>query len=973
MRVRSTVAALLLCLLCLPAFAAPKCPDPIQSFTPSDAQTGTPVTMTWSLGDLIPQSLTLTGHDFENPVVLAPNQLTYSYVPDKPGEKHVTLTVVTDCGTFSLTRKYHVKQCNVVTPILNVDKTSAAPGETITASIDLLPGHTARWVVQNGTASATSGASIHVVAGAPGSVSIDVYVARGNSCEVKTGTVIPIVQPCAITEPPLSVTSGSPAPNEFFGILLLDLPAGQTATFAVTGAQVVYRDAYGVGVIAPATGSFSIDLTLSNSTCSRTFVHAYEVTPCAPTAVISGGSGSCDSATLIADFTGTAPFQGFWSDGQFFFTNESHLERTVTTSGTYTINFFRDARCRGTVSGSAQVGASVSNPAFTIDDAVNGFYYGVDTCPNLERIATLSVPVPNGWQPMWSVDNGTMLSGQGTSALHFAGINPGATTVSVVFQNAQGCTSQPATQQLFTNGSPQIGVSVDPQSIGAGGTAIVTVTRLNNYVRGFGVESSLGDSIVPIGSNGNTTQYEYRSTHGGGVAAITATATNVCNESTTATTTLSIDGGNPVGAKATVRALGTSCQDYLAMAELTGVPPFSGRWSNGETFFQDYPYAFLRPPTGGTYTLVEFSDANGPGTISGEATFNFTGLPQPEIAFSATAACPNGTVTASLTNPLPDGATVRWFLGSGGTIVSGQGTSSIQIQTDGDGVNVYVQVSAPGACSPDGYAYLPGGGSFVQPPQFTLYGVYAGNSTEFFVMLDPATATWGFENSLGDAMEIVSSPFPNAYLVRYTSSHGVGESTVRIYGTTQCGTPFEATQVMTIFPMPPQLMLTSEPGASCGAVVTATITGGTAPYTIYWSDTGLTETTNETTVRHIVNYSQYIYATVTDANGATGGSNFIFAEATLLPYVPFSMTNQICLGGQATFEAQPLEGAEIIWTIEGPNLRIVSGQGTSQLVVEGVEAGTVHVNVKYRTLDGCDGLGSGGMIEVSSAYCPTNP
>jgi hypothetical protein len=970
MRVRSALAVLFLYLLCLPAFASSKCLDPIQSLAASDAQTGTPVTITWSLGGLIPKSITLTGHDFEQPVILAPDQLTYSYVPDMPGEKQVTLTVVTDCGTFSLTRKYHVQQCNVVTPPLHIDKTSVAPGEVINASIELLPGHSARWVVQNGTASATSGASIQVIAGASGSVSIDVYIARGSSCEVTTGAVVPIVPPCAIAEPQI-VSNSNPAPDSGFGMFVLNLPADETVSFVVHGATVLFRDATQVFVRTPSSGSFSIDVVVANGTCSRTFTRTFEVTPCAPAVVVSGGSGSCDKGVLIADFTGTAPFQGSWSDGEFFFTNESHLERTVTTSGVYTISYFFDARCRGTVSGSAQVGASVSNPAFAIDDIVGGFYYGVDSCPNMQRTATLSVPIPPGFEPVWSVDNGTILSGQGTAALQFAGRNPGWTAVHVLFRSAEGCTSQTATQSLFTNGAPEIAVSVEPSTIGAGGTAIVTFTRLNDFVRGSSVESSLGDPIVFRGSSGNTIQYEYRSTNGGGAATITASANNSCGQSVTATTTLNIDGGAPVGAKATVRALGTSCQDYLALAELTGVAPFSGRWSNGETFYSpDYPYAYLRPPTGGTYTLVEFNDANGPGTVTGAATFDFIGLPQPEVAFSAPAACPNAAVTATLTNGLPEGGSANWFVGSGGTIVSGQGTSSVQIQTDGYGVNLYVQVSAPGACSPGTSAYLPGSGPFVQQPQFTLYGVYAGSSTDFFVMLDPATATWGFENTLGDAMEIVDSPWPNAYIVRYSSSHGAGESTVRIYGTTQCGTSFEATQVMTVLAPPPSITLTSTPGASCGAVVTATFSGGTAPYTIWWSDTGTTETTSESTITHIVNYTQYVYATVTDANGASGGSNWIYAEATLLPYVPFSMQTQICLGGQATFEAQPLEGAEILWTIEGPNLRIVSGQGTSRLVVEGVEPGNVHVNVRYRTLDGCDGLGSGANVEVSSAYCP---
>ena len=108
---------------------------------------------------------------------------------------------------------------------------------------------------------------------------------------------------------------------------------------------------------------------------------------------------------------------------------------------------------------------------------------------------------------------------------------------------------------------------------------------------------------------------------------------NACGLTATATTTLTIEGG-PVTATATVQALGTNCSDYLAYAQLTGTPPFSGTWSNGQTFVDDYPGAFLSPPTGGTYALIEFSDANGPGTVTGSATFDFVGLPRPELAFT---------------------------------------------------------------------------------------------------------------------------------------------------------------------------------------------------------------------------------------------------------------------------------------------------------------------------------------------------
>jgi hypothetical protein len=972
MRARAVFAVILLCFIGLPVFATP-CDNPIRALTPSDAQTGTPVFITWSLGGVVPQSIQLTGHDFEQPVVLAPNQTSYIYVPDKPGEKHVTLTVVTDCGTFTKTQKYHVQQCNVIAPTLHLDRTTVSPGGTINASIDLLPGHTARWVVFNGTPSATSGASIQVTAGTSGSVAINVFVARGNSCEVSAGDVVPIVQPCSIAEPLIQTNPVEPAAGAPFSLYLPSPRVGETATFAATGAELLQTGSNFIAVIAPATGSFGIDVTLSKNGCSRTFTRTFTVTPCAPTATVTAANtNSCDSGTLIADFTGHAPFQGYWSDGEYFFTNGTHLERTVTVAGTYTISNFIDASCSGTVSGSAQVGASLPVPELALDDMVDGWYYATDTCPGLVRTARLTAPAPAGAQIVWSVENGTIVSGQGTDVVQFAGTNPGPTPLSVVFRNAQGCNSQTAVNPwILTQGAPEIAVSVEPSTIGAGGTAIVTMTMLNNFVRGSGVTSSLGDPLVFLDGTGNTIRYEYRSTSGGGAAAITATANNSCGQSATATTMLTIDGGAPVTAQARVRAFGSSCQDYGVIAELSGIAPFTGKWSTGDTFIAYDPYAFLYPTAGGTYTLVEFADANGPGTITGEATFDFVGLPRPEFTLDPATACPNGTVTATLTTPVPDGATVNWFV-YGANIVSGQGTPSIQIQLAEFGVSVNVQITAPGACSPIASAFLPLD-AYVQQPWFDLYGVYAGYSTDIWVTLDPKTASWSFENTLGDAMEIAGNPYPNTYIIRYTSSHGPGQSTVRIYGTTQCGTSFEATRVMTVLPAPPSVTLTSEQGESCGATVTATITGGTAPYTVWWSDTGESATTSSTTVTHFVSSSTYLYVVVTDANGATAGSSYTYVDAKILPYLGVSGPSELCAGTTTTLTAYGApEGAEIIWWIDGSNAQIVSGQGTTQLTIEALSPGSFYAMAKYRTAEGCESLGSGLYIQVPES-CGETP
>jgi hypothetical protein len=63
------LCALLLTVICLPVLAAGDCPA-IQSLTASDVQTGQPVTIAWSYTGGVPETQTLTGHDFAEGVII---------------------------------------------------------------------------------------------------------------------------------------------------------------------------------------------------------------------------------------------------------------------------------------------------------------------------------------------------------------------------------------------------------------------------------------------------------------------------------------------------------------------------------------------------------------------------------------------------------------------------------------------------------------------------------------------------------------------------------------------------------------------------------------------------------------------------------------------------------------------------------------------------------------------------------------
>jgi hypothetical protein len=935
--------ALVLVLVCLPVFAD-DCPA-IQSFSANDVQTGEPVTFTWSYTGGAPQTQTLTGHDFDTPILFGPDVRIYTYTPSKPGMKHAQIAGVTSCGTISTGTKYKVKQCNVVAPVMAVDQTSVAPGAVINASVELKPGHSVRWEVLNGTASATTGSAIQVTAGGAGTVTINAWVSRGNSCAVLSTATVEVVAACAIAEPVVYHPMVAVADYWFYLFVDENMGPGETPSFAVRGAEIDFQDTYGVYVIAPSQGSFSIDVIVTNGTCTRTFTYTFAVEACNASAVVRPGqAGECGATTAIAEFSGTPPFQGSWSDGQYFFTQESSLERPIS-GGTYSLQWMMDSSCEGPVSGSVQGGTILPTPSYTVDGMVDGWWWGSDTCPGTVRTARLDGNIPAGATIEWSIPGGNILSGQGTPVVQYAGDAVGPTNLTVVFRDAEGCPSAPYVEEFaWTYGPPEVAVRVEPSTIPAGGTAIVTFELLNRMTGGLNLTSSLGDPIVPLGDG----QYEYRSTNGGGVATITATANGLCS-TTEVTTTLTVDGGNPVQATAKVQASGNSCSDF-AIAQFTGVPPFTGTWSNGETFTTPESYIYLRPFVAGTYTLDQFSDANGPGTVTGSATFEFEQLPQPEFDYNVESTCPNGVVTATLTTPLPEGATANWYVYYG-ELLSGQGTSSIQIRAGESGwVGAGVSLSAPNACSPNAVPKNIPIQTFRQPFVAT-YPLHQGEEAIVGVYIDENTASWEIENSFGDPMEVLQNPDPGFYTVRYTSTHGTGDSIVRVYGTTACGTAFETTGVMTILPPRPTATVTSEPHPTCGSNVTATFTG-TAPFTGTWWD-GEPFTTNESTITRQVTVNTWVYVSVQDANGGGAMSAGISPQMKQFDPIPISGPYELCIGTQGTVTIELPQGWTVQWSVQSPVVRIVSGETAPSVVIEAMEGGWALVEGLVRTPEGC--------------------
>ena len=110
----------------------------------------------------------------------------------------------------------------------------------------------------------------------------------------------------------------------------------------------------------------------------------------------------------------------------------------------------------------------------------------------------------------------------------------------------------------------------------------------------------------------------------------------------------------------------------------------------------------------------------------------------------------------------------------------------------------------------------------------------------------------------------------------------------------------------------PVVTLAANPPLVCfgnSSILTATVTGGTAPYTYHFSD-GFTTTTPATSVNHSVipsattNYT----VTVTDGNGCTGTSN-ISTVTVDNPSASLSASpSLVCIGNSSTLTASVAEG-----------------------------------------------------------------
>jgi hypothetical protein len=179
--------------------------------------------------------------------------------------------------------------------------------------------------------------------------------------------------------------------------------------------------------------------------------------------------------------------------------------------------------------------------------------------------------------------------------------------------------------------------------------------------------------------------------------------------------------------------------------------PLTVTWSDGVTTTADgYPvYRFgPKPDQTTTYTIVSGHDANCPAIIGSPASVTVYASPIPDFELGVGDICTGLTKTASLVTPPPSDATVLWFIDNG-SIVSGQGTSSVQYQTGVPGTMVLgCTFTYPDSRCPTSHR---GTARIDADPVGTLMlakqQISSGQTVLITFTIDTATWTWNLHDS----------------------------------------------------------------------------------------------------------------------------------------------------------------------------------------------------------------------------------
>lgn len=324
------------------------------------------------------------------------------------------------------------------------DKTITTAGEPARITAQSVGAATFQWYYgESGNVSAQVPNQTAAELTIPVTAATRFWVRVGNgSCTVDSKSVsVTVAGQCST--PNTTIATGSSMTAMTLATASVPTAAGATYNWTISNGTIVTgQGTAAITYRASCSGSIGLAVTVSTACSSSPVSGSAYVAVTAPTASVSGTQATTSSANVIihASLTGVGPWVLQWNDG--FLQNVAASEAVVQTversvpSSTYThlITSATSNGCAAAVSGEAAITAASSG-------CTTAATVSVTTPSAYASTGGYGASAPSGGTSyLWTVQNGTITSGQGTRLLTYSAGCPGQLRVSVTV-SANGCSN----------------------------------------------------------------------------------------------------------------------------------------------------------------------------------------------------------------------------------------------------------------------------------------------------------------------------------------------------------------------------------------------------------------------------------------------------------------------------------------------------------------------------------------------------
>ncbi|MBX2902046.1 MAG: PKD domain-containing protein [Chitinophagales bacterium] len=888
------------------------------------------------------------------------------------GPYTVSVTASNGCGSVGQTAQVTVQNAAPSNLGTITGNANPCPGNQ-TYSINAVPNATSyTWAVSGGgnVTSSQNSATINWLTAGTYTVSVTASNTCGNATAILSVTVK--------TAPPTSVSVISGSNN----------PCPGTETYSITpvaGASSYQWSVSNGGTITQGQGTTSINVNWTTpggiytvsvqasndcGNASNTLsVMVQNPPPAQPGAIVGDTSVCVGSKTYsIGPVANATSYTWAVSGGGTITQGQGALNPTInwTTAGTYTVSVTATNSCGSSTASVLTVRVTDGAPA-NIGN-ING---GDVVCKGSQVYSVSNVLGATSYT--WTVGNpGSIVSGQGTPSItvNWPGVS-GTFPVTVVASNVCGSSTTASLNVTVSDTTPPAPAAITGNTSPCPGTSVYTISAIGQATA-YNWTLSGGGTII---SGQNTTAVTIDWTTVGGPYTLSVTAQNVC---------------------------GSSVQTSLTVNVLNGSAPVLGDIT-GDTLFcpsnKTYNIAAVQDATGYVWNVTGGTITSGQGTTSVDVSWTQSG--SGTVSVIANGSCSNslpktinitvkpdapakpGNITGLQTicggvsesysiQSVANATNYVWGLSGGGTIVSGQGTTSINVDWGSTSGTFTVSVYAENDCGQSAAQTIQ---VQVQPAAPVMNAVIAGDSA-----LCPTQAVYGipaiadatsYNWTLSSGGTIVVGQGTTSVTVNWTTA---GTHTLSVTAENTCGISVAATKQVTVHPSPTVPTATSQDATICegsSTVLTGSNSlGGNVSYNFYDAETGGNLVgTSPLTVAPTITTTYYLES-VNEYGCRHNGTRVPVTVTVIKAPTVLSVTASdasVCYGDSAVLTATASQGATITWWDAPINGNVI---GTGATLNTGSLSQATTYYVSATTSSGCKTLEARKDITVNVKQLP---